>query len=260
VILTIVCFFQFNNAFANSGFGISDSIVEAYFNEENSKSLIIIQGERLIYEQNYSAIPEIKNQTSPLFDRLAAISLFYSALKEGYIYSVEEPVRKYLPELPEKDFSLISLSGFLNLDSINRNAFKIPGRLAEINTSTRDTFQILTNLYCLIVERATGIVFNDYFKNKLMKPIDGFSNTIVLNSFKGDTVINSESGLLIAPNDWLNIAHLFLQVGKQNSLSIKNGSNILFISKSEKLIILWIGRGNNRFDIYDFIKKLSEPG
>jgi hypothetical protein len=257
--MAIACFSLSNISYANLGYGISDSIVEADFNEENTKSLIIIQRDSLIYEKSYSAIPKIINQASPLFDRLAAICLFYTAINEGYIYSVEEPVKKYLPELSKKDFSSISLSRFLNLDSINRNAFNIPGRLLARNTYRKDTFRIITNLCCLIVERATSTAFNDYLKNKLIEPIDKFSNAIVPNNFKGDSTMNSESGLLISPNDWINIARLFLHVGKQDRLSIKNGSNILFISKTGKLIILWIGKGDNNLDIHGFAKKLSEP-
>ncbi len=246
--------------FLNTGIAISDSIVEAYANEGNTKAIVIIQADSLIIEHFFADGSGTTKRFSPLFDRLAALSLFETALNEGYVYSTNEPVRKYLPELPEKGFSLVNLAGFLNLGSADSKIPPIPEGLLEIKTSINDTFQVITELCCLIVERATGTKINEYCQNKLNGFAPGIETPISLNVFQAGSVVYPDCGFLLPPKDWFKMAQLYILNGMQDDLSIKNGTGFLFLSKSRNLIIIWIGSETPSFDIYGFAKKLSEPG
>ncbi|NOX48079.1 MAG: hypothetical protein GXO89_13980 [Chlorobi bacterium] len=266
--MAFVSFILIGTAYANQGqirflnkdIGISDSIVEAYVNEGNTKAIVIIQADSLIIEHFFADSGETTKHFSLLIDRLTALSLLETALNEGYVYSTNEPVRKYLPELPEKGFSLVNLAGFLNLGSADSKALPIPEGLLEIKTPINDTFQVITELCCLIVERATGTKINEYYQNKLSGFAPGIENPISLNGFQADSVIYTGCGFLLPPKDWVKMAQRFLLNGMQDSLLIKNGNDFLFLSKPGNLIILWIGKEPPGFDIYGFAKKLSEPG
>ncbi len=241
---------------------ISDSIIEESFNKENTKAIIIIQDDSLLLERYYSDNSKITNLASPLFDRLTAISLMEIALNEGYIYSMEEPVRKYLPELSEKEFSSTSLSQFLNLNQEDENypALNISPELFQIPNFKNDTFALISRLCCLVVERATGVDKNEYFENRIIGPINNLHYPFILNGFKEDSVMISCCNFLVTPKDLFNVARLFLLNGVQNSILIQKGNNCLSLSKSKKLIILWIGKEMFNPDFYEFSKKLSDPG
>jgi len=269
-IVLFLCLSLFSIAFANSKhikcpklkIGIYDSIIEESFNEENTKAIIIIQDDSLLLERYYSDNSKIANLASPLFDRLTALSLMEIALNEGYIYSMEEPVRKYLPELSEKEFSSTSLSQFLNLNQEDENypALNISPELFQIPNFKNDTFALISRLCCLVVERATGVDKNEYFESRIIGPINNLHYPFIFNGFREDSVIISCCDFPVTPKDLFNTARFFLLNGVQNSILIQKGNNCLFLSNSKKLIILWIGKEMFNPDFYEFSKKLSDPG
>jgi hypothetical protein len=146
--MAIVNFILVSPAHANSdhirflypAIDISDSIVEAYVNEENTKAIVIVQADSLIIEHCFADGGEVTKYASPLFDRLISIRLLETALNEGNVYSDNEPVCKYLPELPEKEFSSLSLADFLNLGPEDSKSFTIPETILKNTTSGNDTF------------------------------------------------------------------------------------------------------------------------
>lgn len=239
---------------------INDSIFDQYFNKENTRAIAIFQSDSLIFEQYLSDHPRFSKDISSLFNRLTAVSLLQTALFEGYIYSLEEPVLKYLPELSEKDFTNIALARFFNLDKKRKYTSNLPDDFLQYEVPKNDTFKEISNLCYLVVERSTGINSIDYLKDKIINELKILHKPIFFDGFAQDSVLFSYSGMPISSNKFLPLAQLFLQSGFGNTLLIQNNNNFLLLSKEKELIILWSTIGNNEQDLYEFVKKLSDPG
>lgn len=161
---------------------------------ENKKSVafLVIRNDSIIYENYLEPFSDSTLLPSFSISKSIVSALVGIALNEGYIYSVHEPITKYLPELTRPGFDKITIEHLLNMRSgirftesyynpfadiskyyYGRNLSKYMRQLKIKEAPDLSYNYIGANglLLSTIVERATGIGIAEYLETKIWKEI-----------------------------------------------------------------------------------------
>ena len=210
---------------------------QAYAAEQRSTALLIYQGGRVQHRwfapgTSGATISHTYNlQYTPL------VLLVGVAVAEGELRSLDEPAATYLPEWRGDARSKITLRHLLQQHAgldMRFDAHYSPGlysRDARAYWGSR-TKEVLVNEYpvthppgtrfdynyivpeilSVILERATGMPYQDYLSAKLWRPLGNRDAYLWLNRPGGEAHV--DAGLFSSPEDWLNVGVLLLQKGK----------------------------------------------
>jgi CubicO group peptidase (beta-lactamase class C family) len=161
------------------------------------------------------------------------------AIADGYIESVEQPVGDFIPKFSEGKNAelnivhLLTMSTGMNFDEHYINPFAFPARanygdnLEELVLKydvTADPGQVFeyrsgaTQLLVLVLEKATGKPFSEYFQNRLWQPLGAVQNAYWSTDNnglpKGFCCLNSNA------KDFARLGQLYLDSGKWNGKTI----------------------------------------
>ncbi len=206
---------------------------------ENKKcvSFIVIRNDTILYENYFSGYGDSSVITTFSASKSFVSALVGIAIEEGYIYSTNEPITKYIPELVNPGFDKITIENLLNMRSgikftesyaspfadmpkyyYGTNLLKYIGKLkVEDEPGIKYNYQsVNTILLGLIVERATNTKLNKYIEQKLWKPIEmQYDASWSVDSkehqvFKANCCLNGRS------IDYAKFGRLYLNKGSWN--------------------------------------------
>jgi CubicO group peptidase (beta-lactamase class C family) len=203
-----------------------------------TNAYLIIKNDSIIYEKYFNGYD--KSTLLPSFSvaKSYVATLTTIAKEEGKISSLHEPITNYIPQLLKNDirFKNITIQNLLDMRSgikwnegsynLNDDAIKMgfrPNMLPYVYKLKIDTEpkkdsaykSINTLLLSMIIEKATGKDFIEYFEEKIWKPL-GTEYGATWNTDKKGFVI-AFGGLNATARDFAKLGSLYLHEGAFNN-------------------------------------------
>ncbi|TXS93900.1 serine hydrolase [Parahaliea maris] len=219
-----------------------DTSLEEFIDLSDTSAFLVIKDGAIIFEQYRHGDSQDSLHTSFSVAKSFTSALLGIALSEGRIASLDDPVRKYLPELDSPTFDGVTVKHILQMSSgvqfdetytdpesdINRMTTLVPPMtyLEYINTLGRaqepGTFNhyasINTQLLGILLVRVTGESLTDYMHSRLWQPL-GMEH-------KGLWTLDSQGiemamgGLAASARDYAKLGLLYLQDGMRDDTRI----------------------------------------
>jgi CubicO group peptidase (beta-lactamase class C family) len=203
----------------------------------NRYAMLVIQNDSILYEFYNQKIADTTLLPSFSVAKSYVSTMIAIALEEGKIKSLNEPITNYLPELRKRDsrFSNITIQHVLDMRSgikssenyfnpmsdvlrlgfgknINKKSLRI-----SIEKEPNQFFEyksINTQLLGMIVERSTGMKLQDYFVEKIQKPLQfEHPSTWIYDDAKHKT-LRAFCCMNLTAKDYAKFGRLILNKGK----------------------------------------------
>ncbi len=208
---------------------------DEFLQKKKTVSFIVIKNDTVLYENYFAGYCDSSVITTFSASKSVISALVGIALEEGYIYSTNEPVTKYIPELVNPGFDKITIENLLNMRSgikftesysspfadmpkyyYGTNLLKYIKKLKVKEEAGKryDYLSVNTILLGLIIERATNTKLNKYVEEKLWKPLGmQYDASWSIDSkkhevFKANCCLNGRS------IDYAKFGRLYLNKGK----------------------------------------------
>lgn len=212
--------------------------VIAWAAERGSTGLVVLRdGEIALewYADGFDASSRINGMS--MTKTLVALAVG-TAIADGSIASVDDPVSKYVPELAGDKREHITIRHLLEMSSGLRNddearlgsdlvkmylgthvteavleipAEKMPGNTFDYNNAN-------SQLLALALERATGRRWADLLSERIWRPIGASEAAVWLDRRNGDA--KAFCCLLAAPRDWARVGQLMLDEGRVGATQV----------------------------------------
>ncbi|MFC1859090.1 serine hydrolase domain-containing protein [Thermodesulfobacteriota bacterium] len=229
---------KLNEAMVQSVFEQNSTIdnLDDFLSKNRTQAFIVIQDDAILYEKYFNNASRDTIVTSFSVAKSFTSALIGTAIADGFIQSVDDPITAYLPELAERDpaFANITIcdllrmssgikyreNSFFNGDDTKTYYFPDLRQLALKETSVVDPpgSHFLYNNYHplllgMILERATGMSVTAYLEAKIWKPIGmEFNGSWSLDS-ESSGFEKMESGLNGRAIDFAKFGRLYLNNG-----------------------------------------------
>ena len=216
--------------------------LEEFIDLSNTSAFLVIKDGQLIYE-NYSHGDSPQSlHTSFSVAKSFTSALTGIALGEGHLGSLDDPVRKYLPELTSDTFDDVTVKDVLQMSSgirftevytdpeadINRMTAQVPPLtyLEYMNGLGRDhppgTFNhyasINTQLLGILLVRVTGKPITEYMQEKLWHPLGMEQRGLWTLDEQGYEL--AMGGLAASARDYAKLGLLYLHDGRRGDQQI----------------------------------------
>ncbi|QFU76618.1 class A beta-lactamase-related serine hydrolase [Halioglobus maricola] len=216
--------------------------VNAFVEHSGTSSLLVIHDGKVIYEHYGHGDTADSLHISFSVAKSFTSTLVGIALAEGAIESLDDPIRKYLPELTSATFDDVTVKHILQMSSgvrfnetytdpnsdINRMTAMVPpmSYLEYINTLGRAQApgkfnhyaSINTQLLGLLLARTTGETMTDYMQEKLWHPLGMESQGLWMLDAQGHEF--AMGGLAATARDYAKLGLLYLDHGKRGDKQI----------------------------------------
>ena len=228
-----------------SGFKTFDEWAE----KSQTTALIFIRKDTILFEQYFNGFTRDSYFHSQSMAKSFISFLIGAAIDDGFIFSVNDPMTKYIPELLQRDksFSKITIRHLLEMRSgLEYNTSYIPGtnihtpwhdeavgyyhpnvrklllKNVDIDSEPGKAFQYNnynTSYLGLIIERATHKTVSEYLQEKLWSQVMEYDALFSIDSKKaGFEYIPSR--LIARAIDYARFGRLFLYEGNWNGNQI----------------------------------------
>jgi CubicO group peptidase (beta-lactamase class C family) len=211
---------------------------DAFLRQNDTLSFLVVHEDRLVYERHFASSDRQTLHTSLSVAKSVLSTLVGTAIEEGLIGGVEDPVTDYLPELARRDprFERITLRHLLTMSSGLRYwDTDFPWPFADdtytyYGTNMRDIALKDTRieqppgeewhynnynplLLGLVLERATGMSLSEYMSTRLWQPLGAESDATWNLDSDGSGFEKMESGLNATAADYARFGLSFLHGG-----------------------------------------------
>jgi len=233
----------FESTIGVNDFGVNS--FDTFLEEGGAQAFIVIQGDKILYEKYFNGAQRDTLLTSFSVAKSYVTALVGIAVAEGTIYSVDDPVTDYLPELAERDprfeaitiRHLMMMASGLDYQEMRPALFNGDDPLTTYYPDQRQAALEFTEivdrpgeyfrynkyhpqLLGLILERATGTTVTDYMQQKLWKPTGTeFDGSWSLDS-EGSGFEKMEAGLNARAIDYAKLGRLYLAGGAWNGAQV----------------------------------------
>ncbi|MGZ8544257.1 MAG: serine hydrolase domain-containing protein [Flavisolibacter sp.] len=253
--------------------------------ETKTAAFLVIRNDSLLYEKYFMGFDQASLLPSNSMAKSFTGTLVGIALKEGALKSLREPITNYLPALGESDarFHNITISHLLDMRSgldFDEGRYNLCDDAVKLGFRPNLTKHLMkakikeapgnfkyqsinTQLLGLIIEQATGQKLQDYFEEKLWKPM-GTENSATWNvdSRKRKHILTS-AGLNATVRDFAKIGRLYLDSGRAQQKQIINSAWVSTVANPDTMLKYegyknqwWNRRGSQFFkDSMALIKK-----
>lgn len=205
-----------------------DALMQKYTGDVPGASLLVVRNGKPVVRRGYGyANLEKHVKATPATNyRLASVTKQFTAaaillLNEDGKLSLDDPIRKWLPELPEtdQDITLYNLlthtSGLIDYESLIPPGTTKQVSDADVLRMEADTHRLYfepgTNysysntgyvLLGLIVERASGKTFPEFLKQRIFAPL-GMDHTLLYEHHRGPQVAHRAYGYSRINGKWV---------------------------------------------------------
>jgi CubicO group peptidase (beta-lactamase class C family) len=219
-----------------------ETSLEEFIDLSDTSAFLVIKDGQVVYEQYAHGDSATTLHTSFSVAKSFTSALLGIALGEGKIDKLDDPIRKYLPELTSATFDGVSVKHVLQMSSgmrfnetytdpkadINKMTSMVPPMtyLEYINTLGRDhppgTFNhyasINTQLLGILLVRVSGESLTDYMTKRLWHPLGMEHNGLWTLDEQGYEL--AMGGLAAAARDYAKLGLLYLDEGKRGDQQI----------------------------------------
>ena len=219
-----------------------DVSLEEFIQLSDTSAFLVIKDGQVLYERYAHGDRRDSLHTSFSVAKSFTSALIGIALGEGKIASLDDPVRKYLPELRNQSFDGVTVRHILQMSSglrfnenytdpksdINRMVGMVPplSYLEYINTLEREhepgTYNhyasINTQLLGILLSRVTGESLTDYMTRKLWHPVGMEHKGLWTLDPDGNEL--AMGGLAASARDYARLGLLYLNEGKRGEQTI----------------------------------------
>ena len=216
--------------------------LESFIEYSDTSAFLVIKDGQVVYEKYAHGDSRSSLHTSFSVAKSFTSALLGTALADGNIGSLDDPIRQYLPELTSKTFDGVSVKHVLQMSSgmrfnetytdpeadINKMAGMVPPMtyLEYINTLGQEhppgTFNhyasINTQLLGILLVRVTGESLTDYMTKRLWHPLGMEYNGLWTLDEQGIEL--AMGGLAAAARDYAKLGLLYLHDGKRGEQQI----------------------------------------
>ncbi|MBW1294805.1 serine hydrolase domain-containing protein [Aquimarina litoralis] len=266
----------FDDLVTNTGF----KSFEEWAIESQTTALIVIQKDIIIYEKYFNGFNRDSYFHSQSMAKSFISFLIGSAIDDGLIQSVEDPITNYIPELLKRDqrFQKISIKNLLEMRSgleyntdlipftnihapwhdeavgyYHPNVRKLLLEDVEVSSEPGKDFQYSnynTSYLGLIIERATNLTVSDYLEQKLWSKIMEYDALFSLDSKKSGFEY-MPSRLIARAIDYARFGQLMLHEGDWYGNQIISKNWVQESTQENKSIPRdiypkWFGRSDKR--------------
>jgi hypothetical protein len=251
----------FHDRVLRSGFNTFDEWAE----KSQTTALIFIRKDTILYEEYFNGFTRDSWFHSQSMAKSFISFLIGSAIDDGLISGVDDPMTKYIPELKERDpkFENITIKNLLEMRSgLEYNTSYIPGtfihapwhdeavgyyhpnvrelllKKVEIATEPGGDFQYCnynTSYLGLIIERTTGKTVSKYLEEKLWSQIMEYDALFSIDSKKSGFEY-MPSRLIARAIDYARFGRLYLNGGNWNGNQIISKNWVLESTREDKTI------------------------
>jgi CubicO group peptidase (beta-lactamase class C family) len=219
---------------------------DEFLRDTSTIAFLVVDDDRLVYERYFEGADREDRQTSVSVAKSFLSTLLGIAIDEGLIDGVEDPVTKYVPELAERDrrFEDITLEDLLTMSSGLRyeeqgspflpwgddidtyygtNLRQLALEETQIEGAPSTTWHYNNYnplLLGLVLEQATGISVSGYMSTRLWRPLGAEVDATWSLDSEASGFEKMESGLNVAPIDYVRFGELFLHGGEWNGARI----------------------------------------
>jgi CubicO group peptidase (beta-lactamase class C family) len=202
----------------------------SFMQRSGTTSLLIIKDDALVYEGYFNGHQRGAAQKLFSITKSFTSALIGKAIEEGYILSVNDPIRLYLPELK---MNAMTVKQLLQMDAgikfeeghlpwkdetkvyLHPNARQLALSATEVAQEAgffhyNDYHPLLLGL---ILERTTGKKVIDYFLEKIWNPLGMQYPGMMIMDSKQSAFEKLESGLVMSALDLAKFGRLFLNGG-----------------------------------------------
>lgn len=253
---------------------------EEWANESKTTAIIVIQKDTIIYEKYFNGFRRDSYFHSQSMAKSFISFLIGTAIDDGLIKSVDEPITNYIPELLERDqrFQKISIKHLLEMRSgLEYNTSSIPFtnihapwhdeavgyyhpnvrklllENVEISSESGKDFQYSnynTSYLGLIIERVTNLTVSNYLEQKLWSKIMEYDALFSIDS-KESGFEYMPSRLIARAIDYARFGQLMLNKGNWYGNQIVSKDWVLESTRENKSISRniypkWFGRSDKR--------------
>lgn len=219
-----------------------DTSLEDFIELSDTSALLVIKDGEIIYEQYRHGDSRDSLHTSFSVAKSFTSALLGIALAEGKLDSLDDPLRKYLPELDSPTFDGVTVKHVLQMSSgvqfdetysdpnsdINRMTTLVPPMtyLEYINTLGREhepgTFNhyasINTQLLGILLVRVTGESLTEYMSSRLWQPLGMEQKGLWTLDSQGIEL--AMGGLAASARDYARLGLLYLHDGVRGDTRI----------------------------------------
>ncbi len=219
-----------------------ETSLEEFIDQSNTSAFLVLQDGDVIYERYAHGDSRESLHTSFSVAKSFTSALLGIALAEGKIDDLDDPIRKYLPELSSPTFDGVTVKHVLQMSSgvrfdenytdpesdINDMTTKVPPLtyLQYINTLGRDhepgSFNhyasINTQLLGILLIRVTGESLTDYMASRLWHPL-GMEQKGLWTLDDGGSEL-AMGGLAASARDYAKLGLLYLDAGKRGDTQL----------------------------------------
>lgn len=219
-----------------------ETSLDEFLELSNTSAFVVLKDGKVIFERYaHGDSPESLHASFSVAKSFTS-ALLGIALAEGKIESLDDPIRKYLPELTSPTFDGVTVRHVLQMSSglrfnekytdpksdINVMTTKVPPMtyLEYINTLARDhepgTYNhyasINTQLLGILLVRVTGESLTDYMTRQLWHPLGMEQKG--LWTLDGQGIELAMGGLAASARDYAKLGLLYLHDGKRGDTQV----------------------------------------
>ena len=220
----------------------SEALAEAsdYTRDMDSYAFLVWQGGKMLHEEYFAPYDEDLRPESASMHKSVLALVVGAAIEEGAISSVDDPVELYIPEWKDTARGQITIRNLLQMNSGLKKLSWVGGMESEAarfgldGETARPTLLALplqedpgsvfyyantqNQLLALIVERATGMAYEDFLSSRIWKPIGADTAYVWYN--EPDGFPRTYSTLLAKAEDWVKIGLLIKNGGRANGQQV----------------------------------------
>lgn len=220
-----------------------NKVMQDYLARSSTTALLVLKGNDITYEYYYQGTTEFDQRISWSMAKSFLSAVFGVAVEEGHIQNLDEQVTHYVPELIGTGYEDVTIKNVLQMSSgvafnenykdfnsdINRfgRLTALGGSFDEfakslVNEREQGTYlhyvSIDTHVLGMVIRKATGQSFAEYFDEKLWSKLGTEGDAIYITDSENEPMVLG--GLNILTRDYARFGKLFLDEGKFNGKQV----------------------------------------
>ncbi|HVD99857.1 MAG TPA: serine hydrolase [Cytophagaceae bacterium] len=240
---------------------LEKAALEEFLEDRKAKHFLVIKNDSIVFEYNNKEIKE--NEPTPGFSIAKALvsATVGVALKEGYIGSVNDHVKDYIPELNYHPyFDQLTINHLLNQTSglrmeVDNIAYAYYGKMEHMLKMMHfdarpgehlEYININTILVGIILERTTGRKLHEYFSEKIWSKIGTCDSTVWAYDYQTNHT-RSFSCFGASARDYAKFGKLYLNKGKWGNEQVIDSNWVIASTSPVNALGENVGYNNNWF-------------
>jgi len=232
-----------------------------FLKEHSAYHFLVIKNDSIVFEYSDAKMKEYKPSPGFSISKTFVSATLGVALKEGYVKSINDLAKDYLPELNYHPyFECLTINHLLNqmsglkseVDGISDAYYgKVDKVLHELHFTSKpgeklDYVNINTILVGLIIERTTGRDLHDYFSDKIWSRIGTCDSAVWAYDYKTNHT-RSFCCFGTSPRDYAKFGKLYLDKGRWNNEQIIDSNWVINSTSTSNTLGQNVGYNNYWF-------------